>query len=71
MNTVPKDSVGSGRMKMAKRAALLDLERLASEMSRISTDESDDYSRFAERIRTALEKITGKAVVRDRFHDRR
>lgn len=65
------DPIGFGRMKMAKRHALLDLEQLAAEMARLSTDESDDYSRFSERIRTALEQITGKAIQRDRYQGRR
>lgn len=42
-----------------KRDALIDLERLAVEMCRLSTDETDDYLKFAERIRSNLVKITG------------
>jgi len=58
-------------MKMAKRAALLDLERLASEMARLATEDGDDYDRFSERIRKNLEAITGKSVQRDRFAGKR
>ena len=71
MTTVESDSVGYGRMKMAKRAALLDLERLASEMARLATKDGDDYDRFSERIRKNLEAITGKSVQRDRFAGKR
>ena len=55
--TVPKGSVGYGRMRITKRAALIDLERLACVMARLSTEEDDDYSRFSERIRTAVDAL--------------
>ena len=48
-----------------RRDALTDLERLAKEMCRLSTDETDDYSRFARRIRLNLEKLAGELVSGD------
>lgn len=43
-----------------KRDAIIDLERLAKEMFRLSIDETDDYSRFGERILLNLKKLTGE-----------
>jgi hypothetical protein len=43
-----------------KREGLTDLEQLAKEMCRLSTDETDDYSRFARRILVNLERLTGE-----------